>query len=558
VEQAEQVEEVKEEDDPAEVAAYAGAIESDVGEPTRFHDAWNHPNIDSRNKWRDAICKEIRVMKNKNVWSIISKNDLDKDRKLIGNKWVFKIKKNGVYRARLVALGYSQVPGVDYTENYAPVINDVTLRTLLILMKQENYSTRVIDVETAFLYGNLEEEIYMKIPDGLQECAGAIEPNSCLKLNRSLYGLVQAARQWWKRIVEVLTMQLGFILSPVDPCLLYKKDENGTVYLCLYVDDVLCIGNSKAIDEAIKLIKTKYTIKEIGELHEYVGCTVYNKAEGIKIVQPDIIKKLEENFKDHIYKMATYKTPAGPGEIVIRPKDGDVLIGDDKQKLFRSGVGSLLYLMKHSRPDISNAIRELSKVMDGATKAHLKSLLRLVKFICDTKHRGLIMKSTNCDTWVITGKSDSDYAGDKDTRTSVSGYVVYLNAALIAWKSKSQKVVTLSSTEAEYMALSDLCTEVLFIKQLLESMGMGIQLPIKLEVDNTGALFLAENSTTSQRTKHIDVRHHFICNLMDDKIIEVKFVKTTENDADVYTKNVSGDLFMKHTTPYMDNTEEIK
>jgi hypothetical protein len=554
-----EVESVENEDDEnlPEVAAYAGAVESDWGEPKTFSDAWNHPNEYIRKKWREAIRKEIREMINKGVWRMVDRNKVPSGRKLIGNKWVFKVKKNGVYRARLVALGYSQVPGVDYTENFAPVINDITLRTLLVLMKVKNYSSRVIDVETAFLYGNLEEEIYMRIPSGLEDCVDEIPLNACLLLERSLYGLVQAARQWWKKIVGYLTKELNFKLSPVDPCLLYRKNSYGTVYLCLYVDDVLCVGDKRAIDEAIKDIKLRYTIKEIGTLKEYVGCTVMVRDEGVHVVQPDIIKKMENLFASKISQLSVYKTPAGPGEIVIRPKDGDTLIDENQQKLFRSGVGSLLYLMKHSRPDISNAVRELSKVMDGATNAHLKNLLRLIKFVSDTKNIGLILKPNMTNKWVITGKSDSDYAGDKDSRTSVSGYVVYLNGALIAWKSKSQKIVTLSSTEAEYMALCDLCTEVLFIKQLLENMDLKIELPIQLQVDNTGALFLAENSTTGQRTKHIDVRHHFIRNLIEDKIIEVKFVKTSDNDADAYTKNLSLELFEKHTKHYMAESPEI-
>ncbi len=146
----------------------------------------------------------------------------------------------------------------------------------------------------------------------------------------------------------------------------------------------------------------------------------------------------------------------------------------------------------------------------------------------------------------------SDYAGDKDTRKSVSGYVVYVNDALIAWKSKGQRTVTLSSTEAEYIAVTDLCTEVLFIKMLLETMGLEVELPIRLYADNIGAMFLAENASTSQRTKHIDVRYHFIRDLVQNGTIQIIFIKTTENDADIYTKNVSSEVFEKHINKYME------
>ena len=189
--------------------------------------------------------------------------------------------------------------------------------------------------------------------------------------------------------------------------------------------------------------------------------------------------------------------------------------------------------------------------MDGATSGHLKTLFRAIKFVIDTKNFGLSLSPHDGDELVLMGRSDSDYAGDKNTRQSVSGYVLYLNGALIAWRSKAQKTVTLSSTEAEYMALGDLCIEVLFVRMLIETMGFKIHLPITIEIDNTGALFLAENSTTSQRTKHIDVRHHFVRNLIHGGIIKVGFVRTTENDADLFTKNLNGELFDKHSSKYM-------
>jgi hypothetical protein len=194
-------------------------------------------------------------------------------------------------------------------------------------------------------------------------------------------------------------------------------------------------------------------------------------------------------------------------------------------------------------------------MMDLATSGHKKALLRTIKYVLDTKNLYLHLKPTGINVqskWKITGVCDSDYAGDKDTRKSVSGYVVYVNDAIIAWKSKGQRTVTLSSTEAEYIAITDLCTEVLFVKMLLETMGLEVEVPIKLYADNVGALFLAENASVGQRTKHIDVRYHFIRDLVQNGTLQIIFVKTTENDADIYTKNVTGDVFEKHISKYME------
>jgi Reverse transcriptase (RNA-dependent DNA polymerase)/gag-polypeptide of LTR copia-type len=197
-----------EQEEFAEVA-FVGATNSDYNEPTNFKEAWYHEDTNLRTKWREAVKKELFDMMSKGVWRECT---LPKERKLIGNKWVFKLKKNGTHRARLVALGYSQVPGVDYTENYAFVINDISVRIILIMYLLNKYDSKIIDVETAFLYGDLDEEIYMKIPDGLQEYK-KISPDKCLKLCRSLYGLVQAARQWWKKFATFRSQDLGFTRS---------------------------------------------------------------------------------------------------------------------------------------------------------------------------------------------------------------------------------------------------------------------------------------------------------------------------------------------------------
>jgi hypothetical protein len=220
----------------------------------------------------------------------------------------------------------------------------------------------------------------------------------------------------------------------------------------------------------------------------------------------------------------------------------------------------LLYLLKHSRPDLSNCVRELANVMDGAAPAHSKALFRTIKYVIDTQNKSLVLKptvSTN-EEFILRGLCDSDYAGDRDTRRSVSGYVVYLNDALISWKSKGQRQVTLSSTEAEYVAIADICIELVFVKMLIESLGLKVMLPIQVQGDNIGAIFLAGNSTSGQRTRHIDIRYHYVRELVEQGIINISFVKTLENDADVYTKNLSADLFNKHTDKYMEELNNVE
>ncbi|KAL7571065.1 hypothetical protein ACA910_003779 [Epithemia clementina (nom. ined.)] len=270
------------------------AVTSDPDEPKDFQEAWHHPDLEARAKWRAAIKKELRCMREKGVWRKIDRRNVPPNRRLIGNKWVFKIKRDGVYRARLVALGYSQIPGVDYFDNFAPVVNDVTFRMIITRMMIEKWESMIIDVETAFLYGILEEEIYMKMPQGYWEVEGQqIDVEACCQLLKSAYGLVQAARQWWKRCIKQLK-EWGFQVSKADPCLLYRKDENGICIVIMYVDDILVVGNKNALEDLKNSFEKVFTVKIDPDLKDYLGCelVVDERKQKAWMGQPSIMKKL--------------------------------------------------------------------------------------------------------------------------------------------------------------------------------------------------------------------------------------------------------------------------
>ena len=210
---------------------------------------------------------------------------------------------------------------------------------------------------------------------------------------------------------------------------------------------------------------------------------------------------------------------------------------DEDQLVYRSGVGSVLFLLKHSRPGLSNCVHELSKVMDGANQAHNKALLRTIKYVDLTKYKKLVLESNEDAKWELKGFCDSDFAGDSDNRNSVSGFVVYFCGVPISWRSKAQRSVSLSSTEAKYMAISEVATEILFVNGILNFMGVPPKYPIQVLVGNIWAIYLSENATTSDHTKHIDTRYHFVRNYIEDGIIKVTFIKSEDNVADVFTKN---------------------
>ena len=185
--------------------------------------------------------------------------------------------------------------------------------------------------------------------------------------------------------------------------------------------------------------------------------------------------------------------------------------------------------------------------MDRANKAHQKALYRAIRFVQQTKTRQLVLQPEKKElTWEMKGYCDSDFAGDSDTRKSVSGFVIYLCGAVIAWRSKGQRSVSLSSTEAEYMAISEVATEILYVAGILQFLGIPLKYPITVNVDNIGAVYLAKNATTGNRTKHIDTRYHFVREYIEDGILKVLFVRSEENDADLFTKNLNTETFQKH------------
>ena len=556
-----EVEEPNELEDWTQETCFISAVTSGPTEPKTFQEAWHSPIEEERNKWQAAIRKVIRSMINRGVWRKNDKMKIPENRRLIGNKWVFKIKRDGTYRARLVALGYSQIPGVDFTDNFAPVAHDVSFRIALARMMVEKLDSLVMDVETAFLYGDIKEEIFMKSPVGMEEIDPGSSPEDCFQLKKGIYGLCQAARQFWKKFVDTIKKEpFGFTVSQADPCMLFKENNLGICIIIMYVDDMLVIGKKEQIQEFATMIQKEFSVKIQHNLADYLGCEFHMNKERRKgwLGQPSIIQSLEQKFGEKAMKTRSSLTPGTPRFIARRLENEEDKVNAQDHETYRSGVGTLLYLTKHSRPDISNPVRELSKTMDAPAPAHLKEMYKLIRFVLETKDHGLkfrLMKSMR--KWVLKALSDSDFASDKETRISVFGYVIYFCGIPIAWRSKGMKSVVLSTTEAEYMALSEVVKELKFIVQLLQTMNITVELPITVYVDNVGAIWISNNRNTGDRTKHIDIRTAFVKEYQEDGKIIIKFVKSEENDADIFTKNTSSIIYQKHQEKLVWDKKEV-
>ena len=242
------------------------------------------------------------MIKVRKVWNKIKRREMPKGRRCVKSKWVFDIKRNGLFKVRLVACGYSQIPGVDFTELFAPVINDVSWRILLIIKMLMKYEAKIVDVETAFLFGDLEEEVYMT-------CKEVHDDDEVLLLIHSIYGLVQSARQYYIKFKQKLN-KIGFIGGYPDPCLMMRKTENGTIFIAVWVDDSLLVGDNKAIDKAIQDLKDEgFVLKEDGSLDDYLSCEITMNEEKTVgwIHQPHLLTKMEKRFKDLIKGLQAYK-----------------------------------------------------------------------------------------------------------------------------------------------------------------------------------------------------------------------------------------------------------
>ena len=314
----------------------------------------------------------------------------------------------------------------------------------------------------------------------------------------------------------------GFQLSEADPCMSYREDERGVCIIIIYIDDMLIIGKEESIDAAIKVLQGHFQVKDPTSLEDYLGVQIVQSDDGKKawLGQPTIILSLEKQFGERVSKKKITIMPGTPG--FIGGKVDDISKVDEKtQSMYRSGVGTLLYLTKHRRPDITNPVRELSKSIDGASMAHVTEMYRVINFVLETKTLGLRMVPIFKDgIWRVEALSDSDFANDKDTRYSVYGYIFDSCGIPVAWKSRSMKSVVLSTTEAEYVVVSEVVKEIKFLYQMLRSMEIKVPLPIKVQVDNVGALWLANDSSVLERTKHVDLRAHFVRDMIKDQVIE--------------------------------------
>ena len=468
--------------------------------------------------------------------SLISTNTWElehppKSMRTIPVKWVFKLKRNANgdidrYKARLVVKGFHQREGIDYDEVYAPVSKHTSLRTLLALVAAKDLELHQLDIKTAFLNGKLEEDVYVEQPPGYEQGP----PGLACHLKHALYGLKQAPRTWHKRLDQELALH-SFKPSDADPSLYIRHDKHGSVYLLIYVDDILIIAdNTTAVQETKKVLLSAFDARDMGEAEFFLGMTIERNRTNrtIKLCQERPVMELLEK-----YSLTDCKPKSTPLSGLLTAEDGNPL--DTKLFPYSSLVGSLLYLSICTRPDISNAVGVLARYMSTPYTSHWTAAKGVLRYLSNTADYGLLYSGNS--GLELLGYCDADFASDTDTRRSTTGYVFLLHGAAISWASRRQQTVAVSTTEAEYMAAANATKEALWLRKLLRDLHISCPTVLIL-ADNQSAIKLLKNPVSSQRSKHIDVIYHFARERVARKEVEFEYIPTDKMLADNLTKPV--------------------
>jgi hypothetical protein len=482
---------------------------------------------DDKRNWKEAVRVELASLVEKNVFVAKQQGMVPRDCKVLRCHWVFALKKdaNGrvlSYKARLVAGGNAQI---DVFAVSSPVAEMPHLRSVVAIAALRGWKLTQADFKTAYLNAPLnpdEDPIYMWAPPGWSEDTGEI-----WQLLRSLYGLKQSGRNWYKLLRKELT-RLGFSVAFYDGYIFFLKRGSSIIILVLYVDDLLLTGNDQpAIDELLELLNTKFELKRLDATH-LLGMRITETESGISLDQKRYVQTVLDRFGMTDCRGVT--TPSVPR---VKPLELSPLTCED----YLAAVGCISYLSNTTRLDTSYTASRLGANMIAPTAADWIDVKRVFRYL--KAHPGYSLNYSKDGSTQLACWADSDYAGDSTTRRSQGGFVITLGGAAIAWSSTKQTVTALSSSEAESLALAAAARAIVPLRRLCADLGMKQHGPTPIYEDNRAALLLAMEGAGLRKAKHMDVRYHYVWELIEDGIITVESVSTGRQAADALTKPVN-------------------
>ena len=526
-----------------ELEVHLFAISPMDKDPLTYDEALARPEPE-RQEWIDAIQREFNsLIKNGTLEEVI----VPEGANIVTTKHVFKTKydANGNFvkrKDRCVARGFTQEYGVDYDETYAPVARMTSLRIFFVMLIVYQLIAWQMDVETAFLNPDMDRPLYIEFPKGWKQK----NPKATgLLVKKGLYGFKQSARLWWLHLTEKL-IELGFQHSEADWGIFIRVEPDGSITIVfVYVDDLLIAGKTKsAVDSVREGLKKAYTMTDIGEISSVLGISVHRTQDAIYLAQTTYIETVLERFG--LADARSEPTPIATGTKLVKegvPLEG----GKDGVRKYQALIGCLLWIALSTRPDISFAVSTLARFNVCPTKDHWRVGMRVLKYLKGTKDLCLTLKPDKTKSSpALIGYSDADWAGDIETRQSQSAYVFKLHGCTVSWASLRQDCVSLSSTESEYVALNEAGKEAVWLTRAVSDYSDVYRKTVLIRGDNQGSMALATNPGFHRRSKHIPLRYHYIRKLKEDKIIDLEYVDTHNQTADILTKPVSAAILIKH------------
>ncbi len=494
-------------------------------------------------EWEKAIKVELDQLDHMGTWQLV---DCPVDAVPLANKWVFVRKYNKMgellkYKARLVVKGCAQRPGFDYTDTFSPVVRLETIRAILSLAPSKKLQIQQMDVKGAYLNGILKENVYMRQPDGFDDGTKQV----CW-LRKTLYGLKQSGREWNKELDRRLK-EKGFRNLLSDPCAYIRRDQEDLEIITVWVDDLLLFATAIWIMSRLKHeLNDTFELTDLGEPTKIVGIEIDQRAESLIISQKQYIDSILQKYG------------MGDANPVSTPMDPNISLEPNNEKgemnrsnAYASLIGSLQYLATATRPDIAYAVNRLAAYTANPSFTHYGIAKRVLRYIKGTRNYGITYRAHSTrhvgptDSNIFYGFSDAAYA-NADDRRSISGYVYLSNGGAITWGSKKQTTIALSSTEAEYVALSEASREAMWLRHLYGELGYIQKEPILLLGDNDGSIAMARNPEFHKRTKHVDIRWHWVRELVSDGLMNIVDCRDPEQTADVLTKQLPRPKFARH------------
>lgn len=507
-------------------------------------------------KWIEAMGSEVSSILQKKTWKLVPRS---KAHDVIGSRFVLCVKygKDGEQerrKARVVAKGYFQEYGKNYVETYAPVARIESIRLAFAIAARERMHIRQYDVTTAYLNGNLEEEVFMELPKEMKRILKHItegqkydhqtiklaramlqessQDDKVCRMNKALYGLKQAGRAWHRRLDRELR-NLGATPTAGDTCVYLKGKGDDRVIVLIYVDDILIMSqNLMNIEQFGASLRNLFELKELGKLNYCLGIEFKMDEHEFSMNQGIYIKAILQRFG--MSDCHPVSTPIALGTKLT--KDEPWSNADGPKPPFRELIGCLLYLARATRPDIAHAVSWLSQFNENFGQPHWSAAKRVLRYLKGTADMGIVYKVGKN---TFTGYTDADYGGCIIDRRSFTGYAFIMNGGVVTWDSRKQQTTAASTTEAEYMALSEAAKEAVYLQRFMEELGVKDMKKITLYNDNCSAQKLAQNPVFHSRTKHIDVRHHVIREILSTGMLTLEHVASDDMPADVLTKALS-------------------